>query len=62
MSANPLRADVVVHYGCACPSPSESVPVVYAFGVSDVGDESGKGRGDTCWGESVRLALEEVAG
>ena len=34
VSANHLNANVIVHYGYACLSPSESVPVVYAFGVS----------------------------
>ncbi len=34
VSANHLNANLIVHYGYACLSPSESVPVVYAFGVS----------------------------
>lgn len=34
VSANHLNAHMIVHYGYACLSPSESVPVVYAFGVS----------------------------
>lgn len=34
VSANHLNANLIVHYGYACLSPSESIPVVYGFGVS----------------------------
>jgi len=66
VSANHLNADLIVHFGYACLAPTESVPVVYAFGVSGVvGCCGGAGDGDDgrsgeTWKECVRLASEEA--
>ncbi|KAL7530478.1 hypothetical protein ACHAXR_003515, partial [Thalassiosira sp. AJA248-18] len=43
VSANHLNANLIVHYGYACLAPTESVPVVYAFGVSGVSGVGGVG-------------------
>ncbi|KAL9186300.1 hypothetical protein ACHAXT_005538 [Thalassiosira profunda] len=55
VSANHLNANLIVHYGHACLAPTESVPVVYAFGVSDVGDGS-------VWKECADLISKEIDG
>jgi diphthamide biosynthesis protein 2 len=34
VGAEHLYANVIVHYGYACLAPTESIPVVYAFGIS----------------------------
>ena len=49
VSAKHLSAHVIVHYGYACLAPTESIPVVYSFGVSN-----------TCLKGCVDLVLREV--
>ncbi|KAL7540072.1 hypothetical protein ACHAWF_006586 [Thalassiosira exigua] len=51
VSADHLNAEAIVHYGHACLSPAESIPVVYAFGVSNFGEEE-----DGVWRECVEAA------
>ncbi|KAI2506570.1 hypothetical protein MHU86_7885 [Fragilaria crotonensis] len=36
VSANHLDADVLVHFGHACLSPTMSLPVLYSFGISNI--------------------------
>jgi diphthamide biosynthesis protein 2 len=36
VSANHLDADVLVHFGHACLSPTMSLPVLYSFGISEI--------------------------
>ncbi|KAL3779178.1 hypothetical protein ACHAW5_009375 [Stephanodiscus triporus] len=66
VSANHLNANVIVHYGYACLAPTESVPVVYAFGVSrgvpDGGDAYDESGDVTIWKECVQLVSNECHG
>jgi diphthamide synthase subunit DPH2 len=66
VSANHLNANVIVHYGYACLAPTESVPVVYAFGVSrgapDGGDAYDESGDVTVWKECVQLVSNECHG
>ena len=54
VAANHLNAQLIVHYGYACLSPTESIPVVYAFGVSDAMGN------DKVWKECVQLVSNEA--
>ena len=56
VSANHLNACLIVHYGYACLSPTESVPVVYAFGVSKRIDDNNANVWKTC----VDLVCDEA--
>lgn len=58
VSANHLNANVIVHYGYACLSPSESVPVVYSFGVSQTATRISSPTGDV-WKVCVQLITNE---
>jgi diphthamide synthase subunit DPH2 len=62
VSANHLNANVIVHYGFACLAPTESVAVVYAFGVSRVALDDGDGDDVTVWRECVQLVSRECNG
>jgi diphthamide biosynthesis protein 2 len=62
VSANHLNANVIVHYGYACLAPTESVPVVYAFGVSQVAPDGGESNDVTVWKECVQLVSNECHG
>eukprot|EP00571_Detonula_confervacea_P002055 CAMPEP_0172324364 /NCGR_PEP_ID=MMETSP1058-20130122/51185_1 /TAXON_ID=83371 /ORGANISM="Detonula confervacea, Strain CCMP 353" /LENGTH=785 /DNA_ID=CAMNT_0013040627 /DNA_START=68 /DNA_END=2422 /DNA_ORIENTATION=+ len=61
VSANHLNASLIVHYGYACLAPTESVPVVYAFGVSGV-DKEGDDEAVEVWKECVQLVSDEIGG
>jgi len=56
ISANHLNANVIVHYGYGCLSPTEVLPVVYAFGVCNIGDSNDGGE-NKVWKECVQMVL-----
>jgi len=56
ISANHLNANVIVHYGYGCLSPTEVLPVVYAFGVCNIGD-SDIGGENKVWKECIQMVL-----
>ena len=62
VSANHLNANVIVHYGYACLAPTESVPVVYAFGVSQAAPDGGESDDVTVWKECAQLVSNECHG
>jgi len=59
ISANHLNANIIVHYGYGCLSPTEVLPVVYAFGVCNFGNSinGGGGEGNKVWKECVQMVL-----
>jgi len=56
ISANHLNANVIVHYGYGCLSPTEVLPVVYAFGVCNIGNCNDiDGEENEVWKECVKM-------
>jgi diphthamide biosynthesis protein 2 len=66
VAAQHLNADVLVHYGYAClTSSSERIPVVYAFGIAEVGldesDDLGSSKRDDTKGNSWKECVDSVS-
>ena len=63
VGAEHLNAHVIVHYGYACLAPTESIPVVYAFGISHLYQKQEECCDDTdhaeitVWKECVQLMV-----